>query len=111
MSVVNEISSQQLPEFLRMMEVALRSGYSLRQALEMVTEDMDNPLAAEVQQVVAALQSGTPLPQALAQWLARTPSRELDLIVATIGVQLEVGGNLADRFQFMSQLLPKLQLS
>lgn len=111
MSDVNEISSQQLPEFLRVMEVALRSGYSLKQALEMVTEDMDNPVAAEVQQVVAALQSGTPLPHALGQWRTRTPSRALDLIVATIGVQLEVGGNLADRFQFISQLLPKLELS
>lgn len=109
MSNADKPISLQLLEFLRVMEVALRSGYSLKQGLDMVIKDMDNPLAGEVQLVLAALQAGTPLPQALDQWLARTPSRELDLIVAAIGVQLEVGGNLADRFQFISQLLPKLK--
>lgn len=109
MSEAGNTISSQLPEFLRVMEVALRSGYSLKQALDMVIRDMDEPLVSEVQQVLAALQAGTPLSQALNQWLTRTPSRELDLIVAAIGVQLEVGGNLADRFQFISQLLPKLK--
>jgi tight adherence protein B len=102
--------TQQLPEFLRVMEVALRSGYSLPQGLKMVIQDMDGPLVAEVQRVLDEMQAGTPLPQAFNQWLDRTPSRELDLIIATIGVQLEVGGNLADRFQFVAQLLPKLRL-
>ncbi len=102
--------SQQLPEFLRVMEVALRSGYSLPQGLKMAAQDMDDPLSAEAQRVLDDMQAGTPLPQALNQWLDRAPSRELDLIIATIGVQLEVGGNLADRFQFIGQLLPKLRI-
>ncbi len=103
--------NEQIPEFLRVMEVALRSGYSIVQGLEMVTKDMDGPLAAEAQRVLNDLQSGMPLLPAFDQWLARAPSRDLDLIIATIRVQLEVGGNLADRFQFISQLLPKLQIA
>ncbi|MBE2200403.1 MAG: type II secretion system F family protein [Anaerolinea sp.] len=103
--------NEQIPEFLRVMEVALRSGYSVAQGLEIVTKDMDGPLTAAVQRVLNDLQAGTSLLSALDQWLARAPSRDLDLIIATIRVQLEVGGNLADRFQFISQLLPKLQIA
>lgn len=103
--------SEQIPEFLHVMEVALRSGHSLIQALEMVTKDMTGPLAAEVGCVLADLKEGTPLLTAMDQWLARAPSRSLDLVIATIRVQLEAGGNLADRFQFIAQLLPKLQLA
>lgn len=109
MSETTQPLAQQLPEFLHVMEVALRSGYSLPQGLKMVAQDISDPLAAEVQRVLDDMQAGTPLPQALNQWLDRAPSRELDLIIAAVGVQLEVGGNLADRFQFIGQLLPKLR--
>ena len=48
-----------------------------------------------------------PLPQALDHWLARVPSDDLNLVVATIQVQLEIGGNLADKLNLLGQIMDK----
>jgi tight adherence protein B len=100
---------KQIPEFLHVMEVALRSGYSLKQGLEMVAKDMNGRMAAEAQQIIDDLKSGVALPMALDQWLLRCPSRDLDLVIAAIGVQLESGGNLANKFQFIADILSRLK--
>lgn len=100
---------KQIPEFLHIMEVALRSGYSLMQALEMVTKDMNGVLAAEAQQVIDEIKAGTTLPTAFDHWLERRPGRRLDLVVAAVHAQLEAGGNLANKFQFLAQLMPYLK--
>lgn len=99
----------QILELLQVLESALRSGYSIGQSLEIAAKDMVDPMAAEARRVVAELQSGVALPAALDQWLQRFPSHKLDLIVATILAQLEAGGNLANKFQLLSQIIPKLK--
>jgi tight adherence protein B len=102
------VLDKQIPEFLQTMESALRSGYSLLQSLKLVSKDMAVPMAAEACLVLEDIQAGTSLPQALDQWRGRTSSLYLDLIVAAVHVQLETGGNLANKFQFLAQLLPHL---
>ncbi len=104
-----QLVANQIPEFLHIMEVSLRSGYSISQSLEIVTKDMNGPLSAEVQHVLDETKNGTPLPQAFDNWLTRCPSLDLDLTVATLHEQMEAGGNLANKFQFVAQLLPKLK--
>lgn len=99
----------QILELLQVLEAALRSGYSIVQSLEITAKDMADPMAAGVRRVVAELQSGAALPEALDHWLQRFPSRNLDLLVATILAQLEAGGNLANKFQLLSQIMPKLK--
>ncbi|MCB0036908.1 MAG: type II secretion system F family protein, partial [Anaerolineales bacterium] len=68
------------------------------------------PIAAEVQQLLDEVEAGKSLMQALAEWPVRTQNRDLDLLVATIKVQLEVGGNLADKLQLLAQIMEKRQL-
>lgn len=97
----------QMPLFLRHMELALRSGYSLTQALQIVAKDMEPPASAEAQQVLEALAAGAALPAALDAWRQRVGSADLDLFVATLNVQFEVGGNLADKLQLLAQILEK----
>ena len=104
-----DLFDNQIPELLQVLEAALRSGYSIGQSLEIAARDMADPLAAAAQRVAAELQSGVALPEALDHWLQRFPSRNLDLIIATILVQLEAGGNLANKFQLLSQIIPKLK--
>lgn len=110
--MINEASqliANQIPEFLHVLEVTLRSGYNVSQSLEIVVKDIEGPLAAEVQQVLTDVQSGTSWLTALDNWLARCPSFELDLLVATMHEQMEAGGNLANKLQFVAQVLPKLK--
>ncbi len=97
----------QIPELIHQLEVCLRAGYNLRQSLEIATKDLPEPFADEVQQVITNLEGGIALPAALDQWLERTPSADLDLLIATVKVQLEVGGNLADKFRLLGQIMEK----
>ena len=96
---------KQIPLLLRLLENALRSGYNLAQSFELATQELQAPALDEVNQLLAEIKSGTPLPEAFANWLKRNPSEDLKLIVATLHVQLEVGGNLADKFQLLGQIL------
>ncbi len=101
---------QQIPELIHIFQVTLRSGYNLKQSLEIVVKDMAQPIAAEVQQLLDEAEAGKSLIQALEEWPVRTQNRDLDLLVATIKVQLEVGGNLADKLQLLAQIMEKRQL-
>jgi Flp pilus assembly protein TadB len=99
--------------FLRLVESSLRSGYNLAQSFQLAADEaaMPAPASEQIRQVVADLKGGTALPDALSAWLSRAPGRDLDLVVATIRVQLEVGGNLADKFQLLGQILQRRSLT
>ena len=101
---------QQLPELMRHFEVTLRSGYNIRQSFAIMAEDLPQPIAAEAKMISEALESESPLLPTLDSWVQRTASHDLDLFVAAIKVQLEVGGNLADKLKFLQQLLAQRQL-
>ena len=97
----------QIPLILRLLENALRSGYNVKQALELATEELSTPALTDIQQVLAEMNSGTSPLDALDHWLKRTPSADLNLVVATFRVQMEVGGNLADKLKLLGQILEK----
>jgi Flp pilus assembly protein TadB len=102
-----------IPLFLRLVESSLRSGYNLAQSFSLAADEAAMPATAseQIRQVVADIKGGTALPDALSAWLKRAPGPNLDLVVATIRVQLEVGGNLADKFQLLGQILQRRSLA
>ena len=102
---------KQIPLLLRNLEVALRSGYSVKQAFEIIARDMPAPAGVEAQWAVDEWNSGTQFTRIFEKWLTRTPSGELDLVIATIRVQLEVEGNLADKLQLLAQIMEKRVLT
>jgi tight adherence protein B len=87
---------QQLPDILGLWVNALRSGYSVMQALEAIGKEAPDPSAKEIRRVVQENQLGIPLEEALAHLLSRMPSDDLDLIITAVNIQREVGGNLAE---------------
>lgn len=97
----------QIPALIHNLEVCLRSGYNVKQALEISAKDLPEPLASETAQVYSEIETGTPILEALDRWYDHHPSPELDLMIATLKVQLEVGGNLADKFRLLGQILEK----
>ncbi len=99
----------QIPDFLHVMEVTLRSGFNIVQSLEIVAGDLKEPMTNELRQVLAEVQAGESWKSALDNWFTRCPSLELDLLIATLDEQRESGGNLANKFQFIGQLLPMLK--
>jgi tight adherence protein B len=87
--------NNQLADTCSMLTNALRSGYSLLQAMEMVGREGPSPTAEEFQRVVREVGLGLTPEQALANLVRRVNSDDLDLMVTAINVQHEVGGNLA----------------
>ncbi|MFQ5616617.1 MAG: type II secretion system F family protein [Anaerolineales bacterium] len=107
MTITFTAIEQHIPELIRNFEVCLRSGFSLPQSFEIVAKDLSNLAGQEAQRVFDELEAGTELETALNNWLERMPSRDLDLFIATIKVQREVGGNLADKFRLLRQVMEK----
>lgn len=87
---------QQLPDILGLWVNALRSGYSVMQALEAISREAPEPSAKEVRRVVQEVQLGITMEDALDHLLVRMPSDDLDLVVTAVNIQREVGGNLAE---------------
>ncbi len=88
--------NDQLPDMLNLMVNGLRAGYSTMQAMEAVSKELPPPISEEFQRVVKEMQLGLSMDLALNNLYRRVPSDDLDLIIAAINVQREVGGNLAE---------------
>jgi len=95
----------QLVDMLNLMVSGLRAGYSTIQALEAVSSELSPPISEEFRRVVQEIQIGIPMEKALENLLRRVPSTDLDFIVTAMNVQREVGGNLAEILDTISETI------
>ena len=87
---------RQLPDALNMMGNALRSGYSLLQAMDAVARELPDPMSSELGRVVRETALNVSLDEALSNLLGRVENEDLELVVTAILIQRQVGGNLAE---------------
>jgi tight adherence protein B len=66
------------------------------QALDAVAREMPDPISTEFRRVVQEIGLGIEQDRAFNNLVRRVPSDDLDLMITAIGVQAEVGGNLAE---------------
>jgi len=97
--------SDQLADMLNLMVNGLRAGYSTMQAMEAVSKELPPPISDEFRRVVQEMQLGLPMERALDNLIRRIPSDDLDLVVAAVNVQREVGGNLAEILDTISHTI------
>ena len=95
--------SEQLPELLTLLVGALRSGYGMTQALEVVSDQLASPMADEIQRVIRAVGLGLAVQRALADMAMRVGTEEVDMVVTAINVQYETGGNLATTLETIGE--------
>lgn len=86
----------QLSDTLNLWVNALRSGYSVLQAMEAIATELPPPISVEFERVVQEVRLGLTVSQSLSNMLRRIPSEDLDLVVTAVNIQREVGGNLAE---------------
>lgn len=86
----------QLADTLGLWVNALRSGYSVPQAMDAIGRDSPEPTKTEFKRVVQEMQLGIPLQDAFNHMLERVESEDLDLVVTAVNIQREVGGNLSE---------------
>ena len=97
--------SAQLPDALDMLTSALRSGFSISRGLKLVETQMHPPISVEFGRVLEEVAFGISLPEALDGIVMRTQNYDLELLVAAIQTQLELGGNLAEVLDNISSMV------
>ena len=86
---------EQLGDCLTTVANALRAGYSFQQAIDVISREMEPPISEEFAQVSREASRGVPLEVALEAMNSRMGSADFDLVVTAVLIQREVGGNLA----------------
>jgi tight adherence protein B len=86
---------EQLPDTLSLIAGSLRAGHSLPQAIDALVQEAQSPTKEEFQRALFETQLGHTLPDALSALAARIRSEDFDWVVQAIGIQRDVGGDLA----------------
>jgi tight adherence protein B len=95
--------TEQLPDVLTLLVGSLRAGHALGQALDTLVEEVQPPAKTEFARVMRAVGLGMPIQGALQDMAERVGSDDLDLIITAITAQYEMGGNLAETLETISE--------
>ena len=86
----------QLGNMISLLSNALKTGYSLGQAIEIIAKKAPPPVSDEFEVVTTSIHFGTSVEDALAALVKRVQSSDLDFIVVAILLHRKVGGNLPE---------------
>ena len=96
---------EQLPEAADFLGRALRAGHSFANVMQMVGEEMPQPIAGEFKFAYEEINYGVPMNEALHNLALRVPLTDLRYLVIAVLIQRESGGNLAEVFSSISRLI------
>lgn len=97
--------TNQLSDVLTLLVGSLRAGYGFLHAVDIMIEEIASPASEEFARVLREVGLGLSLPEALSSLVRRMDSDDLELIVTAINIQHEVGGNLADILETISETI------
>ncbi len=95
----------QLPATLNLLSGSMRAGFSFAQGLESVADEASEPTRRELQRVFTESRLGRPIEDALEDSANRMTSVDLMWAVMAIRIQREVGGNLAELLDTVSDTM------
>jgi tight adherence protein B len=87
------------------MSNSMRSGFTVPQSVEMISREMDNPIAMEFRIATAEMKLGLPPVEAMQNMTKRMPINDLDLMVTSMSISEGIGGNLGNVFNNMSHTM------
>ena len=97
--------TEQLGDCLTTVANALRAGYSFQQAMDVVAREREPPMSTEFERVSTDVAMGVALEDALEQMNKRVGSPDYDLVVTAVLIQREIGGNLAQILDTISETI------
>lgn len=95
----------QLGDTLIMVSNALRAGFSFMQAMELISKEMQPPIGVEFQKVINEMNLGATLETAMENMGRRMQSSDFDLVVTAVLIQRQVGGNLSQVLDSISNTI------
>jgi tight adherence protein B len=96
---------EQLVDAMGTITNALRTGFSLPKAFQLIAQDMPKPICQEFGILVQELRLGIDTEEGLENMLERLPSDDLDLMVTSVAISNSVGGNLAEVFDRLAHTI------
>ncbi|WP_418125813.1 type II secretion system F family protein [Variovorax sp. 160MFSha2.1] len=96
---------KQLPEALDLVTRALRAGHSFASGVQMIGDEMADPIASEFRMVADEVNFGVSLQQALTNLSERVPLTDLRYFVVSVLIQRDSGGNLTEVLGNLSRLI------
>ena len=95
----------QLEMALRMMSSSLRVGLGLRQAIVVVTEELEDPARHEFVRVIGRTNIGISILDAIDEVAERMPSSEMMMSARAIRIQSKTGGDLAKVLESIAETI------
>jgi tight adherence protein B len=95
----------QLPEAADLISRGLRAGHAFPSTLQMVGEEMPEPIAGEFRIAFDEINYGIAMNDALQNLATRIPLTDLRYLVIAVLIQRESGGNLAEIMDNLSQII------
>ncbi|HXE30375.1 MAG TPA: type II secretion system F family protein [Terriglobales bacterium] len=96
---------QQFPEAIELLVRASRAGHPPSSALELIANEMPEPIAGEFRQVFDQQRFGLPLRDCLLNLAERIPLVDVQFFSIAVIIQRESGGNLAEILDKLSSLI------
>jgi tight adherence protein B len=84
------------PDAMDMLGRAVRAGHAFTTGLELIANEMPEPVAAEFRTTFEQQNLGLPLRDALGNLAVRVPLPDVRIFVSALQIQRESGGNLAE---------------
>ena len=96
---------EQFPVALDIFVRALRSGHPVSSAIELLTEEMEDPIGSEFGLISDEVSYGADLIEALSDMAERWDLDDVRMFVTSLGVQSETGGNLAEVLDNLTRVI------
>jgi tight adherence protein B len=93
------------PEAIDTLARAVRAGHAFTTALEMISNEVAEPLAGEFRKLYEEQKFGMPVRDALMNLTQRVPLVDIKFFVTAVMLQRETGGNLAEILDNLSYVI------
>jgi len=96
---------EKFPEAIDTLARAVRAGHAFTTALEMIANEVSEPVAGEFRQLYEEQKFGLPVRDALINLAERIPLVDVKFFVTAVMLQRETGGNLAEILDNLSYVI------
>jgi tight adherence protein B len=96
---------EKFPEAIDTLARAVRAGHAFTTALEMIANEIAEPVAGEFRQLFEEQKFGLPVRDALLNLAERIPLVDVKFFVTAVMLQRETGGNLAEILDNLSYVI------
>jgi|CXWL01.1.fsa_nt_gi tight adherence protein B len=97
--------NRQFPDAIDIMVRGLRAGMPMHDSIQVVAQEIADPVGTEFRKIDQAVTLGQPMDVALTEAAKRITVQEFQFFVVSLALQRETGGNLAETLANLSDIL------